>query len=54
VPNGAVAKVSFDVNGARRELQLDPRTTLLDALREQLHLAGTKRDAITASAAPAP
>ena len=38
-----VSKVGFDVNGARRELELDPRTTLLDALREQLHLTGTKK-----------
>ncbi|MEO8278541.1 MAG: 2Fe-2S iron-sulfur cluster-binding protein [Ideonella sp.] len=31
------------VNGSRHALQLDPRTTLLDALREQLHLTGTKK-----------
>jgi xanthine dehydrogenase YagT iron-sulfur-binding subunit len=36
-------KVSFDVNGQRRELELDTRTTLLDALREHLHLTGTKK-----------
>src|SRR5688500_13669782 len=36
-------KVSFEVNGARRALNLDPRTTLLDALREHLHLTGTKK-----------
>ena len=35
--------VSFDVNGKRRRLDLDPRTTLLDALREHLHLTGTKK-----------
>ena len=35
--------VAFDVNGTRRELELDPRTTLLDALREHLHLTGTKK-----------
>ena len=35
--------VSFDVNGKRRDLALDPRTTLLDALREHLHLTGTKK-----------
>ena len=35
--------VRFDVNGKRRELNLDPRTTLLDALREHLHLTGTKK-----------
>ena len=36
-------KVSFEVNGARRTLYLDPRTTLLDTLREHLHLTGTKK-----------
>ena len=35
--------VTFDVNGTTRELSLDPRTTLLDALREHLHLTGTKK-----------
>ena len=38
-----VSKVSFNVNGTVRELDLDMRTTLLDALREQLHLTGTKK-----------
>jgi xanthine dehydrogenase YagT iron-sulfur-binding subunit len=37
------AKVSFTVNGAVRELDVDTRTTLLDALREHLHLTGTKK-----------
>lgn len=36
-------KVTFEVNGERRELHLDNRTTLLDALREHLHLTGTKK-----------
>ena len=36
-------KVSFTVNGKVRELELDTRTTLLDALREHLHLTGTKK-----------
>jgi xanthine dehydrogenase YagT iron-sulfur-binding subunit len=36
-------KVSFAVNGQSRELDLDPRTTLLDALREGLRLGGTKK-----------
>ncbi|MBJ6121769.1 aldehyde dehydrogenase iron-sulfur subunit PaoA [Sphingomonas mollis] len=39
----ATMKVSFDVNGKRRNLELDTRTTLLDALREHLHLTGTKK-----------
>ncbi|WP_088346349.1 MULTISPECIES: aldehyde dehydrogenase iron-sulfur subunit PaoA [Rhodomicrobium] len=36
-------QVSFTVNGTARELTLDTRTTLLDALREHLHLTGTKK-----------
>ncbi|MDB4977076.1 MAG: aldehyde dehydrogenase iron-sulfur subunit [Myxococcaceae bacterium] len=36
-------RVSFDVNGDARALELDPRTSLLDALREHLHLTGTKK-----------
>jgi xanthine dehydrogenase YagT iron-sulfur-binding subunit len=39
----ATARVSFEVNGTRRDLTLDTRTTLLDALREQLRLTGTKK-----------
>ena len=38
-----MAKVSFQVNGVRRELELDTRTTLLDALREHLYLTGSKK-----------
>ena len=35
--------VTLNVNGKAHELRLDPRTTLLDALREQLDLTGTKK-----------
>jgi xanthine dehydrogenase YagT iron-sulfur-binding subunit len=35
--------VTFVVNGESRGLTLDTRTTLLDALREHLHLTGTKK-----------
>ena len=35
--------MSFRVNGKANELDLDTRTTLLDALREHLHLTGTKK-----------
>ncbi|MGR3782154.1 MAG: 2Fe-2S iron-sulfur cluster-binding protein [Albimonas sp.] len=35
--------VRLVVNGAPRELELDPRTTLLDALREHLDLCGSKK-----------
>jgi xanthine dehydrogenase YagT iron-sulfur-binding subunit len=31
------------INGADHKLTLDPRVTLLDALREHLHLTGTKK-----------
>jgi xanthine dehydrogenase YagT iron-sulfur-binding subunit len=31
------------VNGQQRTILVEPRTTLLDALREQLHLTGTKK-----------
>jgi xanthine dehydrogenase YagT iron-sulfur-binding subunit len=39
----STAKVSLKVNGTVREIELDTRTTLLDALRERLHLTGTKK-----------
>ena len=39
----SISKVSFTVNGMASELEIDTRTTLLDALREHLHLAGTKK-----------
>jgi xanthine dehydrogenase YagT iron-sulfur-binding subunit len=39
----AISKVSFSVNGTARELELDTRTTLLDALREHLQLTGSKK-----------
>src|ERR1700690_769542 len=36
--------ISLTVNGAARGLELDdPRVTLLDLLREYLHLSGTKK-----------
>lgn len=35
--------VSFQVNGESRTLEIDTRTTLLDALREHLGLTGTKK-----------
>ena len=37
------ATVTLRVNGTARELSLDMRTTLLDALRENLQLTGTKK-----------
>jgi xanthine dehydrogenase YagT iron-sulfur-binding subunit len=44
-PNAAPPPVSVNltVNGARHSLTLDPRSTLLDVLREHLDLTGTKK-----------
>jgi xanthine dehydrogenase YagT iron-sulfur-binding subunit len=36
-------RVELIVNGQVRQLEVDVRTTLLDALREHLHLTGTKK-----------
>ncbi len=36
-------KTTITVNGEARALDLDPRTTLLDALREHLRLTGSKK-----------
>src|SRR5881394_1009129 len=35
--------VRFTVNGEPRALEIDPRATLLDTLRERLRLTGTKK-----------
>jgi xanthine dehydrogenase YagT iron-sulfur-binding subunit len=35
--------VTLRINGAEHHLKIDPRTTLLDALREHLGLTGTKK-----------
>jgi xanthine dehydrogenase YagT iron-sulfur-binding subunit len=35
--------VHLDINGNHHELQLEPRVTLLDALRDRLGLTGTKK-----------
>lgn len=37
------AKVAFEVNGKQHALRVDTRTSLLDVLREQLKLTGTKK-----------
>ena len=42
-PNPDAVPVSLTINGTRRSLTLDPRTTLLDLLREHLDLTGTKK-----------
>ena len=38
-----VAAVVLSVNGKRHEVQLEPRVSLLDALREHLGLTGSKK-----------
>jgi xanthine dehydrogenase YagT iron-sulfur-binding subunit len=35
--------LTLKVNGTKHKLNVEPRTTLLDLLREQLHLTGTKK-----------
>ena len=40
---GGTEAVVLRVNGQERSLALDPRVTLLDALREHLHLTGSKK-----------
>lgn len=39
----AIRSLSLEVNGRRHDLNLDIRTTLLDALREHADLPGTKK-----------
>src|SRR5882724_9410810 len=41
-PQLATIPVALEINGKVRDLHLDTRTTLLDALREHLQLTGTK------------
>jgi xanthine dehydrogenase YagT iron-sulfur-binding subunit len=38
-----IANIQLEVNGQPRSLDVDTRTTLLDLLREHLHLTGTKK-----------
>lgn len=35
--------VTMEINGAKKQLTVDPRTTMLDLLREELGLTGTKK-----------
>jgi xanthine dehydrogenase YagT iron-sulfur-binding subunit len=42
-PGSAAIPVQLNVNGQTRALRLDPRTSLLDALREELAMTGTKK-----------
>ena len=42
-PAPVTSKVALRVNGQRYEMNVDTRTTLLDLLREHMHLTGTKK-----------
>ncbi len=42
-PQPGMLNVTMQVNGKSKTLEIDPRTTLLDALRENMHLTGTKK-----------
>jgi len=50
---GAVP-ISLQVNGKAHNLKVEPRVTLLDALRNHLDLTGARKYAIAESVAPAP
>ena len=39
----ANVNILLHVNGSEHQIMIDPRTTLLDALRERLHLTGSKK-----------
>ena len=39
----ATFAISMIINGQQHALHIEPRTTLLDLLREHLHLSGTKK-----------
>lgn len=41
--SGATMRVRLNVNSTTYDLNLDPRTTLLDCVRDHLHLTGTKK-----------
>jgi xanthine dehydrogenase YagT iron-sulfur-binding subunit len=43
VAGASSTRVRFTVNGRAEDLAIDPRTTLLDVLRERLALTGTKK-----------
>jgi aerobic-type carbon monoxide dehydrogenase small subunit (CoxS/CutS family) len=47
-------RINLIVNGTEHTLEVEPRTTLLDCLREHLGLKGAHVGCETVSAAPAP
>jgi len=40
---GSLVEINFKVNGHPQKLRVDPRVTLLDAIRDRLDLTGTKK-----------
>ncbi|RSK48944.1 2Fe-2S iron-sulfur cluster-binding protein [Hymenobacter rigui] len=42
-PEAATVPVTLTINGEAHRLEVEPRVVLLDALRENLHLTGTKK-----------
>ena len=42
-PLAGAVKVQLRINGADHQLEIDPRVSLLDALREHLNLTGSKK-----------
>ena len=43
--------ITLHINGKDHRLHIDPRTTLLDCIREAVALTGTKKAVTTANAA---
>jgi xanthine dehydrogenase YagS FAD-binding subunit len=42
-PSAGTVAITLRVNGQEHKLKVDPRTTVLDCLRETIHLTGTKK-----------
>jgi len=42
-PQSSIVEIALKINGAIHTLQIEPRVSLLDALREHLSLTGTKK-----------
>lgn len=43
VKSASTAKIALEINGHKTELEVEPRTTLLDAIRDRAGLPGTKK-----------
>jgi xanthine dehydrogenase YagT iron-sulfur-binding subunit len=42
-PSAGTVRITLQINGKPHAMDIDPRATLLDTLRETLHLTGTKK-----------